>query len=249
MATGFIYVVTSVTRQYQQEEFRNVPTEWNDRLFFGPCKKPMRPRMTPGDYVFGVSPSRCGTRRIVFAARIEERIAFAEAFERYPSLHGPPGPIHVRPVLRAAPFPLSAYEHIPDAMHANNWESDLATRNLDAFFVCDRADGWLGRWLGRQGPEIDDELLAFLRTCAVYGQVGRLSSANRGASKTRPVCHGGLCTGLHLETDNPEGLLDLCRVRLAGAPQPATTQPARQSRSRECERPSPERRRARGGCR
>lgn len=57
MARGFIYVVTTLTRGYMQKAFCNVPTQWGDRLYFGPCKKPMRPRMQPGDYVFGISPT------------------------------------------------------------------------------------------------------------------------------------------------------------------------------------------------
>jgi hypothetical protein len=45
MARGFIYVVTTVTRDYDQREFACVPTEWNGRLYFGPCKVKMRHEM------------------------------------------------------------------------------------------------------------------------------------------------------------------------------------------------------------
>ncbi len=49
MATGFIYTASTLTKEYVQRAFRNVPTQFGDRLYFGPCKRPMRPRMRPGD--------------------------------------------------------------------------------------------------------------------------------------------------------------------------------------------------------
>ena len=77
----------------------------------------------PGDYVFGVSPSTTAQRRIVFIAKIAERITFAEAYGRFPKLHGPLGPIHVRPlkVKRNGSFPRSDYAHIKGSMHGGNW--------------------------------------------------------------------------------------------------------------------------------
>ena len=32
MAIGFIFVVTTLTKDYNQQHFCNVPTEWGDRL-------------------------------------------------------------------------------------------------------------------------------------------------------------------------------------------------------------------------
>ena len=76
---GFIYVVTTVGKDYQQSDRqRDVPTIWEDRLVFGPCKVNMRPKMNYGDYVFGISPSGAGIRRIVFAAKIGEVLTFEE---------------------------------------------------------------------------------------------------------------------------------------------------------------------------
>lgn len=216
MARGFIYVVTTLTRDYVQETFHNVPTQWGDRLYFGPCKKPMRPRMRVGDYVFGISPSKPRPRRIVFVAQIEERMRFAEAYERFPELRGPEGPIHVRPVHGSGPFPTSEYEHITGATHPTKWKADLETRERDAFFVCAQRNAWLGRWLGPLGPQIDDEILAFLRTCSVHGASGCLSTRNPDATIDNPVAHGRLYTGLHLETDQAERLLELCAARMAG---------------------------------
>lgn len=57
MATGFNYVVRTVTTRNAQQAFCNVPTELSDGLYFGPCKMWMRPRINAGDYVFGVSPA------------------------------------------------------------------------------------------------------------------------------------------------------------------------------------------------
>ncbi len=220
MPTGFIYVVTSVTRRYAQGCFSDVPTEWQDRLYFGPCKRSMRPKMQRGDYVFGVSRAPMRPRRIVFVAKIDERITFAEAYDRFPDLHGPPGPIHVRPlkVKRNDSFPHSDYEHIPRSTHATTWVRDLASRwfdagELDAFFVCSPADGYVGRWLGERGPEVDDAILRFLKTCSVHGVSVHGTTKNRDATLNRPIVHGGLCKGLHLETDEPERLLALCQVR------------------------------------
>ncbi len=214
MAKGFIYVVTTVTRGYIQKAFRNVPTQWGDRLYFGPCKKPMRPKMRVGDYVFGISSSSTPSRRIVFVGQIEERMRFGEAYERFPELRGPEGPIHVRPVKGAGAFPTSEYEHIPGAMHGTKWKADLETRDRDAFFVCARENGWVGRWLGPNGPQIDDEMLAFLQTCSVHGASGCLSTLNPDATVDNPVAYGRLYTGLHLETDQAEQLLEMCAARM-----------------------------------
>jgi hypothetical protein len=108
MAKGFIYVVGTVTPNYEQPAFCNVPTEIDDRLYFGPCKRCMRPRINAGDFIFGVSPSCTAPRRIVFIAEIEEPMTFAEAYDRFPSLRGPEGPIHVRPINGTGAFPQSS---------------------------------------------------------------------------------------------------------------------------------------------
>jgi hypothetical protein len=214
MPTGFIYVMTTVTKDYEQASFCNVPAQWKDRLYFGPCKRPMRPRMTMGDYVFAISPSCTDRRRILFAAQIEKRLTFAQAYERFPDLRGPVGPIHVRPATKKeARFPRSTYEHIPGAIHPEEWIRDLASPDLDAFFVCSPAQGWLNRWLGAAGPEIDDDIVAFLRACAVFGEVGLLAD-HSNATKENPVAHGRLYQGLHLETAEPERLVGMCDNRM-----------------------------------
>ena len=152
MSKGFAYVVSTVTRAYEQPSLDCVPTAFGDRIFFGPCKKPMRPRVQEGDYLFGISGSTTSPRRVVFAIQVEEIVAFGEAYGRYPALRGPQGPVHVKPVSRPGSFPRSEYEHIPGSTHPNDWESDLATQSLDRFFVSHPVSGWRNRWLGAVGP-------------------------------------------------------------------------------------------------
>ena len=217
VARGFIYVMTTLNRDYEQKAFCYVPTQWGNRLYFGPCKIPMRAKMKPGDHVFGISPSSTGTRRIVFVAQLEERITFAEAYDRFPELRAPEGPILVEPVNGWGSFPDNCYQPIPGQMHGDDWKKDLASRELDAFFVCSKREGSRGRWLGRYGPQIDDEILTFLKDCSVHGRAGFLSPKNKDATKNNPVRHGGLNTGLHLETDEPESLIKLCAACTPGS--------------------------------
>jgi hypothetical protein len=233
MVKGFIYVIDTLNRDYEQKDNHNVPTQFGDRLYFGPCKIPMRPRMKPGDYFFGISPKKIGPRRIVCIGHIEKRITFKKAYERLPELRasgkpgGRQGPIHVRPINRTGPFPYSSYEHIPHAMHPDpDWKKDLASPELDAFFVCSTQSGCVGRWLGKGGPEIDNEILNFIKKCPVYGQSAKGDQTNDAATLQHPIRRKGqkgfLYTGLHLETDKPEVLIRLCETRttLIDRPEP-----------------------------
>ena len=244
MAKGFIYVVRTVQPNYQQGRW-GVPISVGDRLYFGPCKVAMRPRMQPGDYVFGISPSPKMPRRIVYAARINERMTFGEAYERFPSLHKIQ--VHVRPASKIGlGFPETVYEHIPGAIHdGGEWLSDFPTPESDAFFVCASAVGSLPCWLGEGGPTIAGEILEFLRGCRVYGQSGLPLGRNSDGTETTPVRHGGLCRGLHLEADDPESLLALiARSAVKIAPPSGATKrssrgcrphpPAGQSLRRRC---------------
>lgn len=215
MPKGFIYVITSVSTAYLQKSFYNVPTEVAGRLYFGPCKRGMRPKMGVGDYIFGISPSNPKPRKIVFMTQIEEKMSFEEAYRRFPHLRGPAGPINVRPLNRIGyPFPECKYEYIKGAMHSNDWKQDIATPALDAFFI-----GFQGkRWLGKFGPEINNKILNFLRRCSVCNKAGRLSKDNPNATADIPISYGRLYTGLHLETDDPQELEELCNLYLLSNP-------------------------------
>jgi len=216
LSTGFIYIVNTVTKDYSQKGFSNVPTQYDDRLYFGPCKVSMRPKVNRGDYVFGVSPAKTHPRRIVFIFHVEECITFGEAYKRFSDLRGPAGPIHVKPKKGEGSYPYSSYEHIPGSMHRKSWESDLAPRERDAFLVSSPRSGDLGCWLGEFGPVVDGEILAFFKTCSVHGFTGHLSDNNTGGSKRNPIAYGGLYTGLHLETNKPEALVSLCEAQMVG---------------------------------
>src|ERR1700722_12738547 len=147
----------------------------------------MRRRMRVDDYVFGVSPSG-SSRRILYCGQIEECLTYRDAHHRFPELRGPKGPIHVCPIKGTDPFPESDYEHIAGSMHQDKWKADLATRELDRFFVFRKCDGWLGRWLGSNGPEVDEEILVVLNTCCVVGAGGKLGM-NAG-TLNNPIAHG-----------------------------------------------------------
>jgi hypothetical protein len=214
MAKGFVYIISTLDENYEQQHFYNVPTFSSNQLYFGPCKIPVRQKMQPGDYVFGISPARISTRRIVYLAQIDRRITFADAYGEFPELHGPYGPIHVEPVVpvdTTKSFPENHYRHIEGAMHRNRWKADLRTDDLDAFFVCKKPNGILGKWLGRSGPEITQEILEALRKCSVHGKAGELSTHNMDATKQYPVRFNNLFTGLHLETGDAEYLVNLCK--------------------------------------
>lgn len=225
MPTGFIYIVNTVGADYQQPAFSCVPTAWGDKLYFGPCKAPMRPRMKPGDWIFGVSPSRTKIRRILFAAKLEEVMTFADAFRRYPALRGPKGPIPVEPVQRLDPtYARSRYSPIAGSAHDDRWELDVASPDLDRFFVCQALDGFRNRWLGPAGPAVDPEVLGFFNRCPVFGQSANGTVLNTGRP-TAPIALGGLTKGLHLETREPERLLAICEARLGGPVPPGPGSP------------------------
>lgn len=222
VATGFVYVMTSVTAGFEQAHFCNVPTQWGDRLYFGPCKVPMRPRVRKGDIIFGVSPSSNAPRRILFAAEVEERITFREAFLRFPDLRGPRGPIHVSPVERPGTFPYSKYDYIKRSIHQNRWQKDLASEELDAFFVGARARSWRNRWLGKVGPQVSQDVVNLLNRSPVYGAAGLLAEANQGTVRN-PIAYGRFYSGLHVELSEPRALLRWMERALAGTDLPRVT--------------------------
>lgn len=264
MAKGFIYTVATLSA-YEQRAFCNVPTHLGNRLYFGPCKAAIRRRAAPEDYIFGLSHSRSGARRIVFIAQVEERITFREAYERFPILRGPEGPIHVKPISRPGVFPRCVYAHIPGAMHTFGWENDLACPSLDAFLVCRPQAEAIGCWLGGAGPILDAGLLSFLKQCTLLKQGSVISGVNCDATLKNPIGFKGqsgkfLYRGLHLESERPEVLVELCLAQIGDSPdsasgvpdllQPAHQLPARRSRtlSSECRRPEKQHIRRKRSC-
>ena len=194
MNTAFAYIVATVQPDYFQEQPCHVPCERDGRLYFGPCKEEMRPRVKPGDYIFGISPSGTHPRRIVFIMPVAEKITFAEAYRRYPKLRGRDCPIHV------CPKDGGGYEHIPGAMHPDKWKRDISPKERDAFLVGDPAHDWIGCWLGPEGPKLNTVIVRLLRRMAVYDARGRLRrKQNDQATACTPISHEGLFRGLHLE--------------------------------------------------
>jgi hypothetical protein len=120
-----------------------VPWVSSGRVFFGACKKRMRPHVKPGDYVMGISGAG-HPRRVLLWMKVDETMTFKEAYDRgktdrvYRDLRGTA--IHVRPLdiaLYLAANP-DCYEHIPGAPHESDWPSDLrGTR--DVFLLAEKA--------------------------------------------------------------------------------------------------------------
>ena len=124
MATGFIYTVSTLTKDYVQQAFCNVPTQFGDRLYWR-VQSTNAPRINPGDYVFGVSPSGVSPPAESCSLATSRSDAFREAYERFPDLRGPEGPIHVRPISHSDLPAHCSYAHIPDAMHADRWQAGV----------------------------------------------------------------------------------------------------------------------------
>lgn len=242
MPRGFVYVTRSASPRGEKLAFLAVPTEWEGRLFFGPCKKPMRPRVRVGDWIFGITPAAGPrrSRRLVFAMEVEERITFSEAHARFPRLRGPAGPIHVRPVQRQGPFPFDSYEHVAGSAHPTDWPTDLAYRELDAFLVGAPTDGWKGRWLGPLGPRVDETMVGLLRRMSLHGASGPLAPSNPDATSRNPIAHGRLYTGLHLETDDPGPLLQLVSSAMVavGLPLESLEAPPNRTPGANCSAPT-----------
>lgn len=215
---GFIYIINTVGTGYQQgDRQRDVPTIWENRLVFGPCKVNMRPKMKLGDYVFGISPSITKPRRIVLAAKLTEILTFEDAYTKYQNIWDDCGikPICVKPVSlesRSGMFPASKYEHLDGAKHGNNsWKKDIPSFDHDRCFVCEPICNI--PWLGKSGPIVTGEIINFLRQCEVFGAT--VKSNNSWATESKPIVYrrnessGALYTGLHLETHEPERLISL----------------------------------------
>ncbi len=158
----FAYVISTVSIGYRLVGC--VPWVTDRLVFFGPCKKRMRPLVRPRDYIMGVSPTMVGKRRVLLWMKVADTMTFAEAFKRgrddriFRALRG--HAIHVRPA-KGVPFEEgkpSAYEHIPGAPHPGKWRSDIQGKR-DIFLV-----GGAGSWVAEgEAPAVDRHLVALLQ--------------------------------------------------------------------------------------
>ncbi len=163
MSRVFAYIIRTVGRGYRLTG--SVPWVSRGNVFFGPCKKKMRPEVRPGDYIMGISGSGAGMpRRVLLWMQVSEVMTFADAYELgkkdrvFRSLRGPA--IHVRRVngVKFSPGVPECYEHIPGACHADDWHSDVMG-NRDAFLVGGE-DSWVAE---AEGPQVTEFIVDFLR--------------------------------------------------------------------------------------
>lgn len=163
MPRVFAYIIRTVGANYKLTG--SVPWVKEDTVFFGPCKKRMRPEVKKGDFIMGISPAGVGKeRRVLLWMCAKKPMTFAKAYERgetdriFRLARG--NAIHVRPRKgsnRVAGNHL-AYEHIPGADHSSGWQADIEGKR-DAFIV-----GMPGSWVaGHDGPVVTDELVELLR--------------------------------------------------------------------------------------
>jgi hypothetical protein len=160
----FAYIIRTVGANYKLTG--SVPWVKEGKVFFGPCKKRMRPYVKKGDYVMGISPSGVGEqRRVLLWMRVGEKMTFADAYQRGETDRlfrlARRNAIHVRPrrgTHHVDGVP-ETYEHIPNADHSSDWRTDIEGER-DAFFV-----GENGSWVaGYGGPVVTQELVDLLRT-------------------------------------------------------------------------------------
>lgn len=159
----FAYVIATVGPNYRLNGC--VPWVTDGKVFFGPCKKEMRPEVQPGDYIMGISRSGIGThRRVLLWMRVTEKMTFAQAYWkgeknktfRAARRHA----IHVRPKRGAEykPGDAKSYEHIARAPHPHKWRNDILGRK-DVFLV-----GGTGSWVAENdGPVVTEHLVELLR--------------------------------------------------------------------------------------
>jgi hypothetical protein len=159
----FAYIIASVGPRYKLRG--TVPWVKEGTVFFGPCKKKMRPQMKEGDYVLGISPAGVGERRrVLLWMRVHGGMTFAEAYRRgetdrlFRLARG--NAIHVRPKrgIDHVPGNPDTYEHIPHSTHSSDWRTDIQGKR-DAFFVGDK-DSWAAE---AGGPVVTDGLVELLR--------------------------------------------------------------------------------------
>lgn len=159
----FAYIISTVGPGFRL--IGSVPWIKEGKVFFGPCKKRMRPEIREEDYIMGLSPAGIGTeRRVLLWMRVEKTMTFAQAYARGDSTRvfrlARGHAIHVRPKsgVEHIPGDPNSYEHIPGAPHSSDWETDIKG-SRDVFI-----SGADGSWVaGKEGPIVTAELVELLR--------------------------------------------------------------------------------------
>lgn len=159
----FAYIIRTVGAGYRLKGA--VPWFSGGKIFFGACKKRMRPDVEPGDYIMGISGAGAGRpRRVLLWMKVDKRMTFKEAYERgetdkvFRDVRGTA--IHVRPrnVPLHQPGDPGCYEHIHGAPHSDEWQTDLKGKR-DVFLT-----GARGSWVAaKKGPEVTEVLVDLLR--------------------------------------------------------------------------------------
>ncbi len=81
MLRVFAYIISTVGPDYRL--IGSVPWVKEGKVFFGPCKKNMRPEVEEGDYIMGISPAGVGRqRRVLLWMRVDKKMTFASAYQR-----------------------------------------------------------------------------------------------------------------------------------------------------------------------
>jgi len=187
----FAYIIRTVGPGYKLKGA--VPWVFSGRVFFGACKKRMRPHVNPGDYVMGISGSDAGNpRRVLLWMKVDKRMTFKEAYDRgkkdnvFRALRGTA--IHVRPLdvpLHMSGNP-NCYDHIPGAPHEEDWQSDLKGKG-DVFLT-----GAAGSWVAEgDGPIVTEKLVELLRAGITWKGLATVENPLTRNARGKHVCVTG----------------------------------------------------------
>ncbi len=163
----FAYIIRTVGPNY--ELTGTVPWVCEGKVFFGPCKRRMRPEIRCGDYIMGISPANVGVRRVLLWMHVDETMTFARAYERGESERllrlARGGAIHVRPKRAIAHEPgnPATYEHIPGADHSQDWQEDI--RGSRDVFLSGAGDSWA---VQEDAQSVNEELVKLIQTAIGY---------------------------------------------------------------------------------
>jgi hypothetical protein len=187
----FAYIIRTVGPGYQLKGA--VPWAAGGRVFFGACKKRMRPNVKPGDYVIGISGSDAGNpRRVLLWMKVDEKLTFKEAYDRgekdnvFRSLRGTA--IHVRPAdvpLHLAGDP-NCYQHIQGAPHADEWRSDL--KGAREVFLTGAKGSWVAE---ADGPVVTATLVELLRAGITWKGLATLDNPLTENARGKHACLTG----------------------------------------------------------